>query len=201
MAKKRVIKAAGSVRQRDAAKPAEPLSAQCGVAQDDDSGLRWPDEFIPWRSALFMAGAVVVLAALVFGAASLGGFTALKSAWAARLGAGAPELVYSSNFDIATVFWGLGTVVFLGIIHPALGIGAIVLARSWLDGYTFPLDNVYFTWSICALCILWLIRALRGRKPLFIPTPAWMFSALLVYLFLTARYSSQYYNTYQLLWL
>ena len=52
--------------------------------------------------------------------------------------------------------WWLWRVVFI----PA-GIG-ILLARSWTDGYTFPLDNIYFTW-VLLLCAIWLAGIVKNK--------------------------------------
>jgi hypothetical protein len=168
---------------------------------EDESPCRWPESLAPWRTALFMAIASGALAALAYGAAALGGFTALKITLAALLGSGTPENVYTSNYDIATVIWGLGSIALAGYVHPALGISLLVLGRSWLDGYTFPLDNIYFTWSIYLLCMLWAIRLLRSKRPLHFPPPVLIFAAVIVWIFATAPFSIQYYNTSQMLWL
>ena len=173
--------------------PVAPLSPE--------DSLRWPEEFGPWRRALFLAGAAAALALMVFTAASVGGLTAVKIMLASLIGAADPGQVSPANFDLATVTWGLGAVVLTGLIHPALGIGLIVLGRSWLDGYTFPLDNIYFTWAIYLLCLVWLVRTLRKREDFQMPAPALMLAALLVWLYATARFSTQYYATSQMLWL
>ena len=169
--------------------------------QVPDAACGWPDEFGPWRRALFLAGAVAVLAIMVFSAASMGGLTAVKIALAALIGATDPGQVSSANFDLATVAWGLGAVVLTGLIHPALGISLIVLGRSWLDGYTFPLDNIYFTWAIYLLCVLWMIRVLRGQEALRMPAPGIIIAVVVLWLFVTAPSSTQYYATSQMLWL
>lgn len=170
-------------------------------AWEDENTCRWPEALAPWRTALFMACASAALAALAFGAAALGGFTALKIFLASLLGSGTPENVYTSNYDIATIIWSLGSILLAGYVHPMLGISLLVLGRSWLDGYTFPMDNIYFSWSIYLLFILWFVRMLRTKRSLYLPTPAILFAAILVWLFATARFSIQYYNTSLMLWL
>ncbi len=161
----------------------------------------WPKSFAPMRTALFMIGASIVLAIMVFGTAGLGGFTAVKISLAETMNLARPDLVSQSNFDLAFVIWGIGTVIFAGIIHPVLGIGLVLLARPWLDGYTFFTENTYFLWSIFALALLWLIRALVRREPMRNMPPVLMLGGLLLVMLLVTRHSHQYYNTYQHLWL
>ncbi len=162
---------------------------------------QWPETFSPPRVTTFMVAASLVLGVMVFVTASLDGFTALKIGLAQHLGLTMPELVSTANFDVAFVIWGLGTVVLMGLIHPCLGLCMLVLARAWLDGYTFPGDNIYFTWSIYLLLALWLVKPLRRRAPIRTPMPATLYGAFILMIFITTRYTSQYYTTYQLLWL
>lgn len=161
----------------------------------------WPEGFAPVRLSLFLVAASAVLAAMMFSAASLGAFTAVKISLAEWLGLTRPDMVSAANFDVATVVWAMGTALFLGIIHPCLGIGLLLLLRPWLDGYTFFSDNVYFTWSIYGLCALWLIRLLKQGKRLQTPPPALLLAAMLCVFFVGSRFTYQYYNTYQHLWL
>lgn len=45
----------------------------------------------------------------------------------------------------------------------ALGLGALILVRPWLDGITYPTDNFYFVWGILLLFALWSAQVLlRG---------------------------------------
>ena len=200
MAKKRSEKTRQSPPTHISGSPAQNHNRSLeGVPEDE--ACSWPDTFLPWRNTLFMAGAVVVLAAMVFGAAAVGGFTALKVMLAYALGLTFPHQVYSSNYDIALVIWAIGSVLFVGFIHPVFGIGLLLVVRPWLDGYTFPLDNVYFTWCIYLLCMLWVARIFRRRASCHTPAPVLIFAGLLLFLFSTARFSNQYFNTYQMLWL
>lgn len=197
MAKKKARVPGQAPLEREAARAAQPVPADAA----EEAPCRWPEILGPWPKAVFLAGAAAALAVMVFAAASLGGFTALKIALAALLGTGSPDQVSPANFDIASVAWGLSAVVLTGLIHPVLGIGLVLLGRSWLDGYTFPLDNIYFTWSIYLLCVLWLLRVLRKQDTFRMPPPVVIMAAVVFWLFATASFSIQYYATYQMLWL
>lgn len=197
MAIKRTAK---PVKRNSAAVPAE----NADTMQDPNRNILeqyWPDEFASPRRALFLAIASAVLAAMVFTAASVGGFTALKISLAEWFRLTTPELVSAANFDVATVVWSMTTALFLGLIHPSLGIGLLILLRPWLDGYTFFSDNVYFTWSIYFLCMIWLVRVIRQKTDIYTPPQVLIFASLMAVLFFTTRYSYQYFNTYQHLWL
>ncbi|MCK5861538.1 MAG: O-antigen ligase family protein [Candidatus Hydrogenedentes bacterium] len=194
MVSKRISKNKRTVRINAA--PEIQMPAEAHILQQ-----YWPETFAPARTALFMGIASITVALMVFSAAFLGAFTALKINLAEGMGLTLPELVSPANFDVATVVWAIATVVFLGIIHPCLGIGALLLARPWLDGYTFFSDNVYFTWSIYLLCALWLIQSIKQRNRIQAPPQMLLLLALFVVFLTVTRYSYQYYNTYQHLWL
>ncbi len=148
-----------------------------------------------------MLGAILALTAILFGAAAVGGFTAVKTALAENMGLTVPDRVSPSNYDMAVVIWSLASVLLLSIIHPCFSIAAILAVRPWLDGYTFPAENVYFVWSIFLGCALWLGRTILRRERIFAPAPVLIFAGLLLTTLITTRFSYQYYTTYQLLWL
>jgi len=125
----------------------------------------WPDDFAPARTALFMAGCCGALGIMMLAAALLGAMVPVKIALASLLGMYNPAMVSDSSFDLATIVFGLGTIVFGGIIHPSVGIAVLVLFRPWIDGYTFPTDNLYFVSGVFVLTALWAVRvALRGGR-------------------------------------
>ncbi len=200
MAKKKPSRENRTIRVPAATPQAGPKTTPFSLPEDSCACF-WPEALIPKHRALFMMGAAFVLAVLVFGAASVGGFTALKISLASLLGVSAPEQVYASNFDIAYVLFAIVLVALAGSVHPGLGIGLIVLARSWTDGYTFPLDNIYFTWSICLLGAIWLVGVLKRKERIHFPVPAYLFSGLLLIMAVTLPFAYQYYNTYSLFWL
>ncbi len=168
---------------------------------DRFNACKWPEAVISKHRVIFMAGAAAILAVVVFGTASVGGFTALKTSLASLLGVSSPQYVFTSNSDIAYVIFGIALVALAGSVHPGLGIGLILLARSWTDGYTFPLDNIYFTWSICLLCAIWLAGIVKNKGRISFPVPALLFSGLLLFIAATMLFSDQYHNTYSLFWL
>ena len=161
----------------------------------------WPQSFASPRRTAFLVAASLLVAVMVFPTALFGGFTALKISLAEWLNLTNPELVSPANFDVACVLWAMATVLFLGLIHPCLGVGFLLLLRPWLDGYTFFSDNVYFTWSIYLLCFLWLIQVIKGNMRIYAPPQMWLLTALMVVFLLVTRFSYQYFNTYQHLWL
>lgn len=162
---------------------------------------RWIDLFGSRRLLFFMVGASLVLAAMLFGAAALDGLTAVKLLLAKLLGSADPHIVNRSNTDIATVLWGMGSVALLGAVHPVLGVALLLLGRSWLDGYTYFLDNMYFTWCIYLLWGQWLLRVFKKKDRLYLPVPALLFAVFLIWVLITTPASLQPFNTYQQLWL
>jgi hypothetical protein len=191
---------------KSATSPEKRNNAVVMNATSDGSNINilerhWPEEFTSPRRALFLAAASVLVAAMVFPAASLGGFTAFKISLAQWMELTTPDAVSPANFDVATILWVMSTTLFLGLIHPSLGIGLLLVLRPWLDGYTFFSDNVYFTWGIYFLCAFWLIKVIKQRKQIYAPAPALILALLMVVYVVVTRYSYQYFNTYQHLWL
>lgn len=200
MAKKRATKGKKNTRANGSNTPVVNKEVLLGTCEEVGA-CEWPEVFIPWRSAVFMASAAGILAVIVFGAAALGGFTAVKMVFASLLGATEPGQISPSNYDMAMILWGIASVVLAAVIHPSLGVGLILLARSWQDGYTFPLDNIYFSWSIYLICAVWLVRVIGGKAEMRLPVPAFLFAGTVLWIFVTLPFSDQYYNTYLLSWL
>ncbi len=125
----------------------------------------WPDDFASPRTAMVMAACCAALGFIVFVAALLGALGAVKILLASIMGMYNPAMVSESNFDLATVVWGLGAIILGGIVHPSVGIAVLVLFRPWIDGYTFPTDNLYFVAGVFVLTAFWAVRvALRGGR-------------------------------------
>ena len=97
----------------------------------------WPKSFASPRRTVFLVAASLLTAAIVFPTASVGGFTAFKISLAELLNLTTPELVSPANYDVACVLWAMTTVLFMGLVHPCLGIGVLLLLRPWLDGIRF----------------------------------------------------------------
>lgn len=178
-----------------------PLEENGLTALERSTGISWPDEFLTLRNTLFVLGAIVFLSSTLWAAAWLNGFIAVKESLATLLELRVPQHIYGSNNDLAAVLWLMATLFLLGLIHPALGIGLLLILRAWLDGYTFPLDNIYFAWGIWMMCGIWAIQLLRVPKKLYLPPPIWIFAGIIVWLHVTAPFAYQYYNTHQMLWL
>jgi O-antigen ligase len=125
----------------------------------------WPEDFAPPRTALLMAVCSAALGAMVFLAAVFGALGPVKTALASMLGMYNPAMVSDSGFDLAVMVWGMGTILLGGIIHPSVGIAVLVLFRPWIDGYTFPTDNLCFVCGVFVLTALWAVRiVLRGGR-------------------------------------
>lgn len=125
----------------------------------------WPDDFASPRTAIVMAVCCAVLGFIVFVAALLGALGAVKILLASFLGMYNPAMVSESNFDLAAIVWGLGAIILGGIVHPSIGIAVLVLFRPWIDGYTFPTDNLYFVAGVFVLTAFWAVRVLlRGGR-------------------------------------
>ncbi len=123
----------------------------------------WPETFAPPRTAVFMAASAAALLAMMFGAASLGALSPVKTSLALLLDFSNPIMISRGNYDLAAVVSGLGLVMLGGIVHPSVGLAALMLMRPWIDGYTFKPDNFYFSLGVYFLAALWAARtALRG---------------------------------------
>ena len=53
----------------------------------------------------------------------------------------------------------------------ALGLGLLIILRPWRDGITFPSLNIYFTFFIFLLTIIYAISLFRNKQSLEIKTP------------------------------
>ncbi len=164
----------------------------------------WPKEFTSPRASLMIAaitGAICIawlalglnsalIPAKVFGAYLLGFFDPTD------LGP------VPTGFDLASVLAGFTLLVGGTLIHPACGLIVLATIRPWLDGYTFPSDNVYFLWGTIFIFVLWGVRALmRGDSLRSGPLAALLF-AVLLFQVLSAVDSIQFAKSYRhlLLW-
>ena len=94
----------------------------------------------------------------MFGAASLGALSPVKTSLALLLDFSNPIMISRGNYDLAAVVSGLGLVMLGGIVHPSVGLAALMLMRPWIDGYTFKPDNFYFSLGVYFLAALWAAR-------------------------------------------
>ncbi len=139
-------------------------------------GNLWPDSFAtPKRTAQIL----IILAAVTF--ILLGLAMTHNLLWVKRLlgyAIGVPtetlQMLDAFGWDIflvaITLLWMIGA----ALIHPSVGLGLLIIIRPWLDGYTYPMDNLYFIWAILAITALWNLRFLmeggryRGHLPILV---------------------------------
>jgi hypothetical protein len=125
----------------------------------------WPAEFAPPPAAAIIIAAAVLLSALIFVLSWMDYFSALKLSLAGWLHLFDPRTVKPGGADMAMVLWFFVLIGCGGLIHPAIGVIVMLLFRPWLDGYTYPTDNIYFVWAIFYLATLWSVQSLfRGRR-------------------------------------
>lgn len=179
-------------RQR---KPAPPTPTDSAAARTD--GARWPVEFAPLPRALAAAAALFVFGIALYLVAQYAGLLWIKRPLAWLLGLENPRDVFGQSADLAGVLFAFAAVVAGALVHPAVALAALFLARPWLDGYTYPTDNVYFLWALLLITGGWAFRcflrggALRDRAAL-----AAMAGFLIIGL-LTALGSAQMDQTYR----
>ena len=158
----------------------------------------WPVSFAPPKKTAIIVG-ILIAFSLILLLLAMGN----NLLWAKRLlgyiiGVPAYELLMldAMSWDIFIV--AVALIWFIGgaLIHPAIGLGIIIIVRPLLDGYTYPMDNMYFIWAILAITALWNLRLLFqggtivGKKTTLILL-LFLFSALAV---MPASY--QWDNTY-----
>lgn len=147
--------------------------------------------------ALLVFGSVVL-----WGIAYLNGFVALKQFLAEKAGLYNPRDIAQTNIDIALVLWAFGAIAVSEYVKQGGGIITLLFFRPWLDGYTFPTDNLYFVWGIFALAALHLIRAVVGRQKVHIHAALVFFLLFWLSLLLVTPFSYQLDRTLRglLLW-
>lgn len=123
----------------------------------------WPEDFASPHTAAVMAGCVVSLGLLLFVAAAFNLLGPVRTMLAGWVGVYNPQMIPPGDFGLAAVVWGVGAVVMAGIVHPSAGLALLLLFRPWIDGYTYPVANLYFIAGIFTVSAFWLVRsALRG---------------------------------------
>lgn len=164
--------------------------------------VNWPEDFASPRVAAAIAAVVVLAGALLLGLAAFDGLHWIKIILAWYLGFDNPLAVSPSSWDVAVVLGGMLSLIAAAVVHPSAGIGVLLLFRPWLDGYTYPGDNVYFLWAIFFLTALWAARLLlRGESFRFV-TPLALFLAFFIVAMATTAGSIQFARSYHelLLW-
>lgn len=125
----------------------------------------WPEDFASPHTAAVMAGCVVSLGLMLFVAASFSLLGPVKTMLAELIGVYNPQMIPPGDFGLAAVVWGLGAVVMAGIVHPSAGLALLLLFRPWIDGYTYPVANLYFVAGILIVAAFWLVRAAARGGP------------------------------------
>ncbi len=161
----------------------DKIKSQAGDSMRNDeesftlaSASFWPVSFASPKKTAILLGFLVTIS-LILLLLAMGN----NLLWAKRLlgfiiGVPAYELLIldTMSWDIflvvVTLLWLIGA----ALIHPAIGLGLMVIIRPLLDGYTYPMDNLYFVWAILAITALWNLRLLfqggtiAGKKPMLV---------------------------------
>lgn len=141
----------------------------------------WPADFRPPRQAVYAAGGFAAFSVLLFSLASVNGLLWLKRIVGAIVGLSAPVLeVSAESWDIAAVIWLFSFIATAAWVHPVLGIGALLLLRTPLDGYVYPTDNSYFLWAIGGLCVAWVWKMRRAGRHPSLPVAFWVLVAFVL---------------------
>ncbi len=144
-------------------KTASAPGAAKPAAAARDWRAEWPEDFATPHTAAVMAGCIVCLGFMLFVAASFNLLGPVKTMLAGWVGVYNPQMIPPGEFGLAAVVWGLGAVVMAGIVHPSAGVALLLLFRPWIDGYTYPVANLYFVAGVFIVSAFWLVRsALRG---------------------------------------
>lgn len=141
-------------------KPAKPAAAP-PPAPAADRGAPWPAGFGSPRRAIVCGAALLVLGIALYLVAQYAGLLWIKRPLAWMLGLENPRDVFGQSADLAGVIFGFAAVIAGGLVHVSVGLAALFLARPWLDGYTYPTDNMYFLWALLLLAGGWALRMFR----------------------------------------
>ena len=67
------------------------------------------------------------------------------------------------DIESLSLFTCAGLFAGFAVLHPAYGLAVLTILRPWLDGMTYPGDNLYFLAGILVLTVMWALRTLlRG---------------------------------------
>lgn len=162
----------------------------------------WPAEFASLSRTLVIAAVFLGYALLLYVFAGLYDLMWAKRLMAYALGFGNPFDVVAGSNDLAGVLFVLGAVVAGCAVHPVIGLVVLFLVRPWLDGYTYPTDNLYFLWVLLAMTGWWALRVFRAGVPVRHGKSLLLIGAFFVIALLSAGATIQYDNTFrQLLYL
>lgn len=151
-------------RKKSVEPRATPVSSPEAVAPPTAS--LWPEEFASPRKAVIIAAVTSGLCFLWLLLGLGNSLLPLKyiGAWWLNFYDFSDLGPMPGSLDIACLLIGATVVFGASLIHPAMGVLVLAAIRPWLDGYTFPADNVYFLWGTILIFVLWGVRALlRGE--------------------------------------
>ncbi len=162
----------------------------------------WPQEFASLRKTLLIGGAFLCYALLIYGVVAAFDLLWAKRLIAWALGFGNPFDLAAGSMDMIGLLLVFGAVVAGAAVHPVVGLVVLFLVRPWLDGYTYPTDNLYFLWALLGMTGWWALRLFqRGGKVLHVRALG-LVAIFLGLAWLTSFTSIQYDNTFrQLLYL
>lgn len=133
----------------------------------------WTDDFLNPRPALAVAGALLAYSGFIY-------FFFLTRVMAV---------------DQALVLWAGGCVAGLAVIHPAFAMGFMAFLRHWVDGITYPSDNLYFLAGCLLIFVVWAGRLLLRGGVLHARTPAALLAGFVLVAWLTSFSTVQQDNT------
>ena len=161
----------------------------------------WPEGFASFKVTSGLVGAWVIFSLLLFVMAQSGGLIYLKAVFAYLWGISDQGQI-PMVLDIASVLWCFSIVLTAALIHPALGLAAIVLLRPWLDAFTFPVDNMYFLWGVLVIFVLWGVRVVMRKEQVYYWVPAALLGLFVAWAWATSGSAYNYATAYRalLLW-
>lgn len=157
----------------------------------------WPADFPTPRATLWIAAALVFLTLAIFVLAHFNQLYRFKVLVAWLMGLSNPQQVQPGSFDAAFVVWFAVMTLGLALIHPVCSLGLLLLLRPWLDGYTYPTENVYFLWAIMVAFILWAVRALFRGDTLRHLMPAGLLGGFFLVALATLPGTLEFYTSFQ----
>lgn len=161
-------------KQRTNAEAKKPQVTGDTPTDDAIAGLAWPASFAAPQRTVLLLVFIFLWGVLMFLCGYFNLLLPVKYFLAGMLGLENPTQLGPSavSLDLAWLIFAGGALVASTLIHPAVGLGVLLLLRPWLDGYTFPTDNVYFLWAAMFILLCWGLRAMssgvriRGGVPL-----------------------------------
>ncbi len=165
----------------------------------------WPSDFAKPRDTALIGFCLVAWGGILSVLSAGNSLLQVKQALLVVAGARLQPLLGGEalhSTDIAVVLFGAMLVVAGGYVHVSVGLAVVLALRPWLDGFTYPADNIYFLWAILYLLGLWGVRQIRDPKPFRGGLPIGLLALYIVYGMISATTAIQLNTTYTelLLW-